>query len=520
MALLLPAPPTPPPRSEQDLIPRHKCIAPQNAFDEPIILFPASPTSSPADIISYPLGAEHVERQLLEAWRKAMRLNPPTRAWSRRMPFRKPEGWDIGRSILPASERPSGPWWDIDGQGAGSEDNTHAGVIVATDDGANKAPPLKAGGGGIISLGDSLSLAARRGHFQVVVELLRRGAGTEVEDDWGVYPIHNAAYSGNLALTRALLLAGAAVNSRCSLDGPSGKDGRCDTYNYCCSSPYPLHCASERGHLEVMRELVASGADIEARDCKGRTALHYAAKHAAYEAGMVLIQAGADVSARDDSGATPLHQTLYESEKEPHDWALLLLRAGADVNATNHEGQTPLHHVCEGWDYGAIELLLRWGADETIEDAEGNSPGDAVGEGCQHYCVHGETALVRALLARASDFRDTPWRRFGWLLMLRARVRGAAVEGATTEKKWGDDSSTSGDSMGVTLRVECGADDEWDKQRVAMGMVADGIYGGDDGGDGGDGGRISGADSRGGAAVARTVGLQEEGIFRKILGYL
>lgn len=417
-----------------------------------------------------------------------MRLNPPTRAWSRRMPFRKPEGWDIGRSILPASERPSGAWWDIDGQV--SEDTR--GITVDVES------LMKAGGG----LGDCLSLAVRRGSFQLAVELLRRGAGPEVEDDWGVAPIHNAAYSGNLALTKVLLLAGAAVNSRCSLDGPSGTDSRCDTYNYCCSSPYPLHCASERGHLEVMRELIASGADIEARDCRGRTALHYAAKHAAYEAGVVLLQAGADVSARDDGGMTPLHRTLYESEKEPLDWALLLLRAGADVNATNHEKQTPLHHVCEGWDYGAIELLLRWGAGEMIQDAEGNTPGDVVGEGCQH-CVHDETALVRALLARASDFRDIPWRRRGWLVMLRARVRCAAAEGAT-QTGCGCDNGVG--SWGVTM-VECGTGRR--DKRVAMAMVADGIY--SDG--------IPGAGSCV-AAVAKTVGLQEEGIFRKILGYL
>ena len=54
------------------------------------------------------------------------------------------------------------------------------------------------------------------------------------------------------------------------------------------------------------------------------------------------LAAGADVNAKDDDGWTPLHQATDEGHKEIVE---LLIAKGADVNATDEDGETPLDHA-------------------------------------------------------------------------------------------------------------------------------------------------------------------------------
>ncbi len=41
----------------------------------------------------------------------------------------------------------------------------------------------------------------------------------------------------------------------------------------------PLHVATLRGHADVVRELLASGASVRSLTCRGWTPLHLAAQH-------------------------------------------------------------------------------------------------------------------------------------------------------------------------------------------------------------------------------------------------
>ena len=86
----------------------------------------------------------------------------------------------------------------------------------------------------------------------------------------------------------------------------------------------------------------------------------------------LLIASGADVSARNDMGMTPLHIAQYGSIVE------VLVRHGADVNARAQNGWTPLLvQAQEGEDTGALEVmeaLLRAHADPNLADTEGNTP--------------------------------------------------------------------------------------------------------------------------------------------------
>ena len=68
----------------------------------------------------------------------------------------------------------------------------------------------------------------------------------------------------------------------------------------------PLHLAARHNAKEVAEQLIAKGADVNAKDNTGRTPLHDAAWFNAIEVAEPLIAKGADVNAKDEDDKTPL----------------------------------------------------------------------------------------------------------------------------------------------------------------------------------------------------------------------
>lgn len=69
----------------------------------------------------------------------------------------------------------------------------------------------------------------------------------------------------------------------------------------------PLHLAAVHiGHAKLA-DLLAQGADPNAKDNRGRTPLHHAAFYGYVDSVAALLDAGANPNARDDEGWTPLN---------------------------------------------------------------------------------------------------------------------------------------------------------------------------------------------------------------------
>jgi ankyrin repeat protein len=85
------------------------------------------------------------------------------------------------------------------------------------------------------------------------------------------------------------------------------------------------------------------------------------------------LAAGADVNAKDKGGGTSLHFSAYGGHKEI---AELLIAKGADVNATNDDGYTPLHGAADGGHKNIVELLIEKGADVNAKTDDGRTPLD------------------------------------------------------------------------------------------------------------------------------------------------
>ena len=99
-----------------------------------------------------------------------------------------------------------------------------------------------------------------------------------------------------------------------------------------------LHKACEKGNIEAVKQFLADGADVNAKDDAygGLTPLCVAATK---EIAELLIAKGADVNAKSDDGWTSLHDATSIGHNEIVE---LLITKGADVNAKNNYGNTPL----------------------------------------------------------------------------------------------------------------------------------------------------------------------------------
>jgi ankyrin repeat protein len=120
----------------------------------------------------------------------------------------------------------------------------------------------------------ALHRAASRGHLTAVALLLDHGAKVDATDGEDVTPLILASYRGQTDVVKLLLERGAAVNAREKRNGLSS-----------------LSHAVGRGEKELVRVLLAHGADPLLKDAAGRTALERAEANGASEIVALLKQA-------------------------------------------------------------------------------------------------------------------------------------------------------------------------------------------------------------------------------------
>ena len=159
-----------------------------------------------------------------------------------------------------------------------------------------------------------------------------------------------------------------------------------------------IHDAAEKGNIEAVKQHLAAGADVNAKDGDGFTPLDVAIQFKKAEAADLLrkhggkygsiqfaaaggdtealkefLAAGADVNAKNKYGSTPLRYAAGNGHKEVHE---LLITKGADVNAKAGDGTTPLHNAAVYGHNEIAELLIANGANVNAKEVDGLTPLD------------------------------------------------------------------------------------------------------------------------------------------------
>lgn len=103
-----------------------------------------------------------------------------------------------------------------------------------------------------------------------------------------------------------------------------------------------IHTATFLGNLQVIKQHISYGTDINMKDQYGSTPLIIAITFDKTEIAKALIQAGADLHIRNNEGSTPLHIAAFFCRT---DIVKSLLENGADKNLKNSYGSTVLESV-------------------------------------------------------------------------------------------------------------------------------------------------------------------------------
>lgn len=168
---------------------------------------------------------------------------------------------------------------------------------------------------------------------------------------------------GHIEMIKVLITSGANVNAE-------------DTVLLDTPLDYSFTYLPKEKQSEIVSMLINKGANVNhANKYRKATPIHRAALnlHTDPRAVKLLIKSGAMIDPRDNEGESPL---IWAAMFDNTEVAKLLIANGAEVNLANNTGTTALMKAYYKGSVNMVKLLLSKGADSSIRDSSGRVASD------------------------------------------------------------------------------------------------------------------------------------------------
>jgi ankyrin repeat protein len=183
-------------------------------------------------------------------------------------------------------------------------------------------------------------------HTAAALALIAGGADINVRDRGGNTMLHLAAQAGDMDLVRALVAKHADPNARTPKSmAPAGPRGGGGLGRAVAGEQTPLMMAARGDHEDVMRALVAAGADPSLRAQDGTSLLMVAAASARLKTFTYAFEIDPHVDIVTATGNTPMHVAVGmngRSQPEVCEVIQFLADKGAVLDELNGAGRTPI----------------------------------------------------------------------------------------------------------------------------------------------------------------------------------
>uniref|UniRef100_A0A8C6K492 Uncharacterized protein n=1 Tax=Melopsittacus undulatus TaxID=13146 RepID=A0A8C6K492_MELUD len=247
--------------------------------------------------------------------------------------------------------------------------------------------------------------AVARSHVSVVDFLLHHKARLDMADQHGLTVIHLAAWTGNLDIMRKLVKAGADQKAK-NEEGMNvlhfaAQNNSVKIVDYVLQDLHlndlnkpdrkgkkPFLLASEKGHVDMINNLITLKLFTSEKDKEGNTALHLAAKNGHTEVVKILLEQWGEINDLNEVRAQNLLKYIEsiifppQQKNSPLHLAVIsnqlpvvksLLDANHDINSLNHRQETPLHLAADLGNVELVEVLLKAGCDLRAADKHGKT---------------------------------------------------------------------------------------------------------------------------------------------------
>ncbi|XP_071437237.1 ankyrin repeat and death domain-containing protein 1B isoform X4 [Pithys albifrons albifrons] len=186
-------------------------------------------------------------------------------------------------------------------------------------------------------------------------KLVKAGADQKAKNEEGMNVLHFAAQKNSVKIVDYFLRE-LHLND---LNKPDGK------------GKMPFLLASEKGHVDMINNLIALKLFTSEKDKEGNTALHLAARNGHSEVVEILLEQWEEINDLNQNGETP----FYLSVKGGHEkCAELLLDAGSDINVLTQNNSSALQVAIQNGHLSLVTFLIDKNIDLVSKPEQKNSP--------------------------------------------------------------------------------------------------------------------------------------------------